>query len=281
MFSHSNYHSHSAYSDGQGKLTDFVNQAIALGMNSIGFSEHAPVPFNTFWNMPANKVETYIAEIECLKTQYNGQIEIYTGLETDYYAPWQNQIIETALINKLDYHIGSIHFLSKLPNGKPWNTDSTKEEFDEGYDQIFNKNGRKLTESFFSETVDMIRYLKPVIIGHIDKIKMFNISNNYFDESAAYYKDAVALALSEAQKFNCIIEFNTRGLYRHGNKMPYPSLWLLKEIKRRNLRLCLNSDCHSPFEITAAFNEALQLITEAGFNSLWQLCKNKWVEVPL
>ena len=45
----SNYHTHSRYCDGQGELREYVELALAHGFTALGFSGHAPLPFqNTF-----------------------------------------------------------------------------------------------------------------------------------------------------------------------------------------------------------------------------------------
>ena len=40
-----NYHSHSEFCDGKGKLEDYVKSAISKGFDVFGFSGHAPLPF--------------------------------------------------------------------------------------------------------------------------------------------------------------------------------------------------------------------------------------------
>ena len=46
-----NFHTHSNYCDGKGLLDEYVAQAISLGMLSLGFSSHAPLPFESSWCM--------------------------------------------------------------------------------------------------------------------------------------------------------------------------------------------------------------------------------------
>jgi len=49
----------------------------------LGFSSHAPIPFDCAWTMKKQALEPYIFEINELKKS-NPQIEIYAGLEVDY-----------------------------------------------------------------------------------------------------------------------------------------------------------------------------------------------------
>lgn len=278
MTTWSNYHCHTSYSDGKGMPIDYVLQAIELGMKSIGISEHAPVPFYSFWNMPANKVNAYIENVVALKHQYANEIEIYCGLEIDYIANEFDLIKNTAQVNKLDYTIGSIHFLGKKANGEYWNTDGAEEEFEVGAREVFNNHGQKMVEAYFNALNELIRDLKPTIIGHIDKFKMYNNNNRFFNESSDYYKNSFIQTLELAKQTDCIIEFNTRGFYKHPNKMPYPSLWALKKIKELGLRITINSDSHQAIEITREFDLAAELLAEAGIHTQWQLQKSIWTE---
>jgi histidinol-phosphatase (PHP family) len=277
----SNYHCHTFYSDGKSKPLDFIEKALELRMTSIGFSEHAPLPFETSWNMKSAKVDAYISEIHELKGKYADKIEIYCGMEIDHFPVYQNQIFETSKKKLLDFSIGSLHFLGFKANGEPWNTDSSIGEFEIGAREIFGNNGKKLVEKYYSETIAMIENMQPSIIGHFDKIKMFNSRNRFFDEESTYCKNAVLETLQCVKKQNTIIEFNTRGLYKHNSGLPYPSPWILKEMKRIDIPVTVNSDSHHADEIILKFPEALQILKDAGYTSQCQLRKGKWVEVGI
>ena len=280
-FLYSNYHCHSSFSDGTGSPEDIVLEAIRLGMHSIGISEHAPLPFVTSWNMPLNKTAEYFETIQNLKLKYSKQIEIYCGLEIDYINEIFNQINQLIKTYTIDYTIGSIHFLGIKNNGEFWNTDGDAEEFGEGAEQVFENNGEKMVEAYFSAITEMINLLKPSIIGHIDKFRMHNVGSRYFNEESIYYKNAAIDALRAAKKNNCIIEFNTRGLYKHNGQLPYPSEWMLKQMHINNIPITVNSDSHNPNEIIKEFDTAFALLEKAGYSTHYQLQNNKWTETPI
>jgi histidinol-phosphatase (PHP family) len=277
----SNYHSHTSYSDGKGMPIDYVLQAIDLGMKSIGISEHAPVPFYSFWNMPAANIEAYFTDINLLKVKYANEIEIYCGLEIDYIQQEFENIKKTAQPEKLDYTIGSIHFLGKKKNGEYWNTDGAEEEFEIGAREVFGNDGHNMVKGYFAAINEMIEALKPTIIGHIDKFRMHNYNNKFFEESSDYYHRYLTQTLELAKENDCIIEFNTRGLYKHPNKMPYPSLWALRKIKDMGIMITINSDSHSANEIINEFTIASELLKEVGIYNQWQLQKGIWVETEI
>jgi histidinol-phosphatase (PHP family) len=123
-----NFHTHCEYCDGKGPLQDYVEAARLLGMLSLGFSSHAPVPFNTKWCMKAERLNEYISDIDKIKRQDAG-IDIYTGLEVDYIP---NVVSPEVFKKKLDYTIGSVHFVDMLPDGSHWEIDGLHSFFLEG-----------------------------------------------------------------------------------------------------------------------------------------------------
>jgi HisJ family histidinol phosphate phosphatase len=81
-----NYHMHSLFSDGKAFPEEYVKIAIEKGFRSIGFSEHGPTQYDKHWELPADKVDEYFAEINRLKEKYKDKIDIYVGMELDYFT---------------------------------------------------------------------------------------------------------------------------------------------------------------------------------------------------
>ena len=131
----SNFHMHCNYCDGKAEMIEYVQQAKSMGMLSIGFSSHAPVSFPCLWCMKAEKFDSYLQSIETLKDSVSG-IEIYKGLEVDFIPG----IVSVENFRKdLDYTIGSIHFVDRYPDGRPWEIDGMHTLFLDGLEKIFQE----------------------------------------------------------------------------------------------------------------------------------------------
>ena len=131
----SNFHMHCNYCDGKAEMIEYVQQAKSMGMLSIGFSSHAPVNFPCLWCMKAENLSSYLRPIETLKASIPG-IEIYKGLEVDFIPG----IISAENFRKdLDYTIGSIHFVDRYPDGRPWEIDGMHTAFLDGLEKIFQE----------------------------------------------------------------------------------------------------------------------------------------------
>ncbi len=276
-----NYHTHTDFSDGKCKLNDVIAETKNIGLKAIGITDHSPVPFTSTWNMPNSKVDDYFTQIKSLKQKYFDRFEIYCGMEVDFFALYHDEIIKLSRIKELDYIIGSIHYLGLLNDGKPWCIDTSKEEFDIGVQQLFHSDGKRLFETYFEQTAQMISVLKPTIIGHIDKIRMYNPYHPYFDEYSADYRSAVVEVLKQAKKNDVIVELNMRGTYKHEFKLTYPDFWVLKEMKKLGIRVVVSSDSHQPSELIKNFRLASQLLQQAGYSSVVILTNNEWQEVSI
>src|SRR5690242_18712824 len=114
-----NFHMHSHYCDGKGALPEYVAAARAQGMPAIGFSSHAPVPFDCVWCMKAGRLDEYLSEVKSLQSATR-DIELYRGLEVDFIP---NVISPRDFAPRLDYTVGSVHFIDAFDDGRPWEID--------------------------------------------------------------------------------------------------------------------------------------------------------------
>ena len=78
-----NYHTHTEYCDGKAIPEDFVKRAIELGMESLGFSAHSPLPFTNTYSIKQQDIQAYKNEIRRLQEVYNESIQIFLAMEFD------------------------------------------------------------------------------------------------------------------------------------------------------------------------------------------------------
>jgi len=267
-----NFHTHSAYCDGKGELSHFVQRAIELNMKGIGFSSHAPIPFDCKWCMSKESFRGYLEEIATLR-KVNPDIEIYTGLESDYIPT----VISPEQFNRqLDYVIGSIHFVDQLPDGSNWEIDGLHTNFLTGLAAIFNNNIRNAICRYYELTREMINSSTPDIVGHIDKIKIQNIDKKFFSEEEPWYRHEIAKTIDVIQEAGAIVEVNTRGIYQRKSKTTYPSPWILEILCERNIPVLLSSDAHHLNDLINQFNETARMLEEIGFKTLTSLHEGNW-----
>jgi histidinol-phosphatase (PHP family) len=271
-----NLHTHTNYCDGKHSAEDMIISAINCNMKSIGISTHGPLPFKSDWSIQKTEVDNYIDEIIKLKQKYRGTIEIYLGMELDYIPGIGFDEYTLDLIKKLDYYIASVHFLAKFNNGEMWTVDYNLEELMNGINESFNGDIRIAIETYYGYIGKMAMEYKPPIIGHLDLFKKNNKNNILFDENEKWYINAVEKCLSKIAKTPCIVEINTGGIARGYTKEQYPSTFILKMIKEKNIPVIINSDAHSTDGIICKSEEVYKLVYNLGFEKICYLSENGW-----
>ncbi len=268
----SNFHTHTNYCDGSTSIAEVVKQAFGK-LVSIGVSSHAPVPFDCSWCMKKEKLANYLDEIAHLKETRSAEIEVYTGLEIDFIP---GKISPSDFKPKLDYTIGSIHFVDAFADGTPWEIDGALSNFLIGFDLVFNNNGRAAFTRYQQLTRQMIEQSTPTIIGHLDKIKIQNSRTLLFDENQPWYKTEIQKTLDVIKESGSIIEVNTRGLYQGKTSTTYPSPWILERIHALHIPITLSSDAHQPADLINQFSNTAQLLLKLGFQKIHVLNKGSW-----
>lgn len=116
--------------------------------------------------------------------------------------------------------------------------------------------------------MEMVASQKPDIIAHLDKIKMHN-KNRYFSEEESWYKDLVWKTLKFiSSESDCIVEVNTRGLYKQRSDTYFPSPAVLEQIHHLKIPVTISTDAHHPDELGLFFIEAVTMLKEIGFREL-------------
>ena len=277
MSINTNYHTHSHFCDGKGKMEEYVLSAIEKGMECLGFSGHSPVPFPSSWNMSKEDLPTYLEEINRLKTSYFSQIQIYGGLEFDFIEGASTHI--GLGLSKLDYFIGSIHYIKQFEDGTHFNYDESASKFDLGLQQIFSGNIRQLVTYYYTQICTMIEMHQPPVIGHIDLIKKFNKDNRYFNENEKWFVDAARPALELAKKHDLIIEINTKGRAKGTCQTLYPGPGILKVCNEMDIAMTYSADAHTPEDVTNQRDQVELLLRYLGINKIRILKDKKWQDV--
>lgn len=270
-----NYHSHSDFCDGTGKLEDYVKSAIDRGFHVFGFSGHAPLPFKNDWTMSQSRVKEYLDEAKRLKYKYKDSINIKTGLEVDYIEERMSPSDQYLQDYALDYTIGSVHVIPDKITGEYLGIDYTKNEIEQLINNSYNGNAELLVKEYYRLIRNMSDKKGFDIIGHLDVIKKTNINSIYFNETEYWYKNEIIDTLQSISENKQILEINTGQILNDPRKIS-PSQWILKIAYELNIPVTLNSDAHRPDRVDNYFDEAKKIIKDAGYRYVSILIKNKW-----
>ncbi|MBQ2957852.1 MAG: histidinol-phosphatase HisJ family protein [Clostridia bacterium] len=266
-----NLHTHTNYCDGKDTPEEMIQTAIDKGFDSIGFSGHSYMYFAEDHSMSVAGTEEYKREITTLKGKYEGKLDIFLGLEFELYSEVD--------LKGYDYLIGSSHYLKF--GDRIVGFDRSAEIVKGVIDEWFGGDGMKYAKEYYKTLARLPEYGDFDILGHFDLITKHSEKHDYFDTESDEYKEyAVRAAEALAGKIP-YFEVNTGAISRGYRTTPYPSMFIMKELKRLGFKPLISSDCHDRNDLDIAFEESERMLKECGFTERYILTKNGFKAVPL
>lgn len=271
----SNCHTHTNYCDGKSPAEDTVKAAIELGFVSLGFSGHAPLPYETGWAMSVEKTATYLKEIKALKEKYRGTLDIVCGIEYDV------DTLDMIDLDDYEYVIGSVHELHNGEEHSP--VDHSAEYLKNGCEKLFGGDYNCLAKYYYSQVYEVCKIPQVNIVGHYDLITKFNTVSRLFDETDKEYQ-SIALEVLDGiidLRPGLMFEVNTGAMNRAKKSGAYPADFLLNRMHERNVPITLTSDCHSADTLTFGFDTGAEQCRNAGYKSVYILTSDGFKETSL
>ena len=115
--------------------------------------------------------------------------------------------------------------------------------------------------------------------GHLDKIKIQNTDNKFFNETDYLYKTEIIKTLDCIADAGTILEINTRGIYQKKTTTTYPSPWIVEIAQKKNIPVTISSDAHHSQDITNHFGETAAMLLGLGYKKLSTLKEGQWQQI--
>jgi len=246
----SDYHMHTPLcGHAVGEPQEYAEEALKIGLEEIGFSDHAPFVHyeDPSVTMNINQLKDYHRMIEDVRSQYKDQLRIKVGLEVDFIPEYENKTKAIVDGYPYDFIIGSVHFIKDWGFDHPDQRDRWE---DADTTAIYKDYYELLRQSAQSEMFD--------IMGHVDLVKKFGYraQGDMFNE--------VRKTADAFKQCGVAIEINTAGL-RKPVKEIYPVLWNLEIYCAAGVPIIFGSDAHKAEEVGKNFDQAVVLAKEAGY----------------
>jgi len=229
----------------KGSMESYIKRAIELGIDIYGFSEHAPMDFDSHYRLKFEEMNAYTSDVYKLKEKYKNNIQILLGYEVDYLKGYMD---ERVLKSDVDYLIGSVHFLGE------WGFDNP--EFNKEYK---NRDIDQIWQTYFDNIESMAKTGIFDIVGHLDLIKIFNFM------PTKDIRIIASNALKAIKQSNMVIELNSAGL-RKPTKEIYPSPLLLEMAYELDIPITFSSDAHALGQVGFKYNEVIKLAKKIGYS---------------
>lgn len=248
-----------------GEPIEYAAQAVKLGLDEIGFSDHSPMPQDDFddWRMRDADLDLYVEKVRHAQRAFP-HLTIKLALEVDYLPGQEQWIRHLTARHPWDYLIGSVHYVSDswaIDNPLMLSTWKTRDPF-----EVWTVYFERLTMAAESGLFD--------IIGHADLCKRFCF---YPSQDCAALYDRF---LQAAGRYGVALEINTAGLRKDCREI-YPSPALLERAAKHKVRITFGSDAHAPAEVGLNFVEAVALARAHGYTHCCRFTQRRCQTVPI
>ena len=103
----------------EGEPREYVERAIELGMTEMGFADHLPFlggweprhDLTDDWAMRPDELDDYVALVQELAREYEGDVRIILGIEADFIPETLELTAATLEQYPFEYVIGSVHIV--------------------------------------------------------------------------------------------------------------------------------------------------------------------------
>ena len=270
----SNLHTHTTYCDGKNIVEENIQYAIDKELISLGFSGHSHFYIDDTSMSEENTIK-YLENIKKAKYIYKDKIQVYLGIEGDYYS---NLNKDTDKEMGLDYRIGSVHYIDDDHNSY-FPIDMSRESFNETIRHFCNI--KEVIFRYYDNVIKMIETQKPDIIGHLDLVRKYNLNKEYFTEEEDWYTKKVDEVIDVIEKNGGIVEVNTKLMNKNNLNAHYPNKKTIKKLLEKNIPITINSDAHQCNNIDNCYLETIDELKKLGVKCVKMLIDNEFKDVDI
>ncbi|MBT8359214.1 MAG: histidinol-phosphatase HisJ [Deltaproteobacteria bacterium] len=252
-------------------LDEIIKAYIQKGFSWVGITEHMPFSSDEFL-YPEEKeagldvkgtyrrFADYIFKCRKLQKKYSSSIKIYVGFETELFSGFEPFIKKLIQNFQPDYIVGSLHHVNNM------GFDYSKQQYDETARTIGGIEA--LYCEYFDQQYELIKALKPEVVGHFDLIRIFD-PNYHIQLKKPDVQKRIERNLKLIKQFNLIIDYNLRSLYT-GASEPYPSKPILLQALDLGIPVVPGDDSHSVGTVGRCVDEEIKILQKLGFDTRWK-----------
>jgi len=250
------YHIHTAWcGHASGTMEEYVLRAIELGLPEMGFSEHLPQPAPIADKVAptADEMERFLDEFTRVRKAFAGRMTIRLGGEAEFTPGSAKEIERMKRDYRLEYLIGSVHFL----DGWAFDHPAYQDGFAAGsVDGVYREYFEMIRKAAETRLFDVIGHFDlPKKFGHRPDTSVVKLAEEAIKAMAA---NGVGFEINTAGRDKPVAEF-------------YPSKDVLIVCREAGLGLTFGSDSHAPKEVGRYFREASALARACGYRQTMRM----------
>ena len=244
-----------------GEPEDYAARGLEQGLRGIIFTCHSPMPAG-FWphvRMSEAEFDGYVALIGRCRDAFAGELEVRLGIESDYFPGYEGWIEK--LHQRAEFHhcLGSVHW-----QGPEYGARFNPHD-EHGFRKAYWQNLAASAETGLFDT-----------LAHPDLIKNYRSATWRFEE----WQDDIAAALDRIARTGAAMELNTSGLHKMFPEMN-PGRPMLRLMRERKIPVVIGSDSHVARRVGENFGAALEMLRDAGYESVSVFENRRRKNLPL
>ena len=163
----------------------------------------------------------------------------------------------------MDYFIGSVHHVHEIPI-------DYDAEFYEKARHVAGGTDERLFEDYFDAQFEMLKALKPRVVGHFDLIRLLSDEPDRDMRGMKRVWEKVVRNLMLVVGQDGLLEINSSAL-RKGLKEPYPGRSVCEEFMKMGGKFTLSDDSHGLAQVGTNFVRAFEYLESLGVKELFLL----------
>lgn len=260
-------------------LADIVAAYADRNFAWVGLTEHMPPPSDRF-RYPEeeaagldaaslrDRFARYIETARGLQRRYADRLPVHVGFETECYSGALELAADLIREFRPDYVVGSVHHVDDVGIDLSPEAYRQAAESAGGLDALYVR--------YFDLQYEMLKALRPPVVGHFDLIRIFDPA--YLDRlRRPAVWDRVCRNLRLMQRERMILDFNVRALSK-GASEPYVSRPILRQAREYGVSAVPGDDSHGVDSVGRNIDEGIRMLAEAGFDTRWPAPRLRWTE---
>ena len=239
-----NYHTHTfrcRHAVGQDR--EYVETAVARGLQVLGFSDHVPMVFadghESNFRVPVGQLEDYVNSVPSLRDEFKGEIDIRLGFEMEYYPDTFEGTMAMLRPYPVDYLLLAQHF-------------------NDSGEAIYNPVTQFSRDALTTYVDRVIEGMETGVFSCVAHPDLFH----FLGPDRVYRREMTRLC-QRAKALDMPLEINALGL-RQGRCYPNERFWPI--VRELGCRAVLGCDAHDPKDVAEPeqVNNALAFAARFG-----------------
>lgn len=245
----------------EGDPEEYAAVAEQRGLKGIIVTCHNP-PIDG-WSprvrMAEEQWDEYVTLVERAARAWAGRVEVRLGLECDYIPGMEEGLRRQLDRCELHHVLGSVH--PQLADYRA---------------RFYYGSALEIQARYFDHLAQAAESGLFDTIAHPDLVKN-NFADTWQPEALG---DLIRRTLDRVAAAGVAMELNTSGINKSYPEMN-PGPFMLREMAARTIPVVIGADAHVPARVGANFEQALDLLEQAGYSAVSQFLGRRRMELPI